>query len=63
MSNEGYRKYGRVEPLPLRLAPGLHLHAQSVTFMNPVTGKEQTLTAPLLNPMEHSVAALWGSEG
>jgi 23S rRNA pseudouridine955/2504/2580 synthase len=59
----GDRKYGRVEPLPLRLAPGLHLHAQSVTFMNPVTGKEQTLTAPLLNPMEHSVAALWGSEG
>lgn len=55
----GDRKYGRAEPLPLRLAPGLHLHARSVTFQNPVTGQEQTLTAPLLNPMQDSVQALW----
>ena len=46
----GDRKYGRAEPLPLRLAAGLHLHARSVTFKNPVTGQDQTLTAPLLSP-------------
>ena len=55
----GDRKYGRAEPLPLRLAAGLHLHARSVTFKNPVTGQEQTLTAPLLSPMQDSVQGLW----
>jgi 23S rRNA-/tRNA-specific pseudouridylate synthase len=55
----GDRKYGRAEPLPLRLAAGLHLHARSVTFKNPVTGQDQTLTAPLLSPMHDSVQGLW----
>jgi 23S rRNA-/tRNA-specific pseudouridylate synthase len=55
----GDRKYGRAEPLPLRLAAGLHLHARSVTFKNPVTGQDQTLTAPLLSPMQDSVQGLW----
>jgi 23S rRNA pseudouridine955/2504/2580 synthase len=55
----GDRKYGRVEPLPLRLASGLHLHARSVTFAHPTTGEEQTVTAPILNPMHQSIEALW----
>jgi 23S rRNA pseudouridine955/2504/2580 synthase len=40
----------------------LHLHARSMTFEHPVTGKDVTVTAPLPDHMMHSWDTLGWSE-